>query len=159
MKNRSFKPGIGFGLASGVITTLGLMIGLFSSTNSKGIVLTGVFTIAFADSFSDAIGIHFSEESKGIHSDKEIWAFTFLTFITKLFVALSFVPLILLLSLNQSIVLNIILGFLMLSVFSYMMAKNQNKKPLKVILEHVFATLFVISLTYYLGKLINKIFI
>ena len=55
MNNSSFKIGFGFGLASGVITTLGLMIGLFASTHSRVVVLGGILTIAIADSCSDAV--------------------------------------------------------------------------------------------------------
>ena len=60
---KSLKTGISFGLTSGTITTLGLMIGLNSGTNSRGIVIGGILTIAIADSFSDALGIHISEEA------------------------------------------------------------------------------------------------
>ena len=91
MKNH-FNIGIGFGLASGVITTLGLMIGLYASSYSKGYVLGGILTIAIADAFSDAAGIHFSEESKGRGEvlTKDIWLATIVTFFSKFFIALSF---------------------------------------------------------------------
>ncbi|MCR4290314.1 MAG: hypothetical protein NUV86_08670, partial [Candidatus Scalindua sp.] len=59
----SLKTGIIFGLTSGTITTLGLMIGLYSGTNSRCIVIGGILTIAVADSLSDALGIHISEEA------------------------------------------------------------------------------------------------
>ena len=63
----SIKVGFSFGLTSGIITTLGLMIGLNSSTNSSIVVIGGILTIAIADSLSDAIGIHIAEESENIH--------------------------------------------------------------------------------------------
>ena len=59
----SLRTGFCFGLTSGIITTIGLMAGLYSSTNSK-FVVGGILTIAVADAFSDALGIHISEESK-----------------------------------------------------------------------------------------------
>ena len=59
----SIKTGITFGITSGAITTLGLMIGLYSGTNSRGVVIGGILTIAIADSLSDALGIHISEEA------------------------------------------------------------------------------------------------
>ena len=61
MKN-SVRTGVSFGLTSAVITTLGLMVGLHSGTHSKMIVLSGIFTIAIADAFSDGLGIHISKE-------------------------------------------------------------------------------------------------
>jgi len=50
---RSFRIGFSFGLTSGIITTLGLMVGLYSSTNSQLVVIGGILTIAIADSLSD----------------------------------------------------------------------------------------------------------
>jgi len=62
MKN-SIKKGLGFGLTSGIITTLGLMIGLYFSTKSMLAVIGGIIIIAVADSLSDSLGMHISEET------------------------------------------------------------------------------------------------
>ena len=87
---KSLKIGMGFGLASSVITTLGLMVGLFSSTNSRGIVLAGIFTIAITEAFSDAFGIHFSEEANG-NNQKDVWMATLYTYISKFVVSSTFI--------------------------------------------------------------------
>jgi len=70
--NHSIKTGFSFGLTSGIITTLGLIIGLHAGTHSRLVVMGGILTIATADAFSDALGIHISEESETKHSNKEI---------------------------------------------------------------------------------------
>ena len=70
--NHSWKVGFSFGITSGIITTLGLMVGLNASTHSKLVVLGGILTIAIADSLSDAMSIHVTEESENKHSSKEI---------------------------------------------------------------------------------------
>ena len=51
----SFRVGMSFGLTSGIITTLGLIVGLHSGTHSKLAVIGGILTIAMADAFSDAL--------------------------------------------------------------------------------------------------------
>jgi len=43
------KTGVSFGLTSGIITTLGLMVGLHSGTQSRIAVVGGILTIAIAD--------------------------------------------------------------------------------------------------------------
>jgi len=63
----SLKTGLSFGLTSAIITTLGLMVGLHSGTHSRLAVIGGVLTIAIADAFSDAMGIHISEEAENVH--------------------------------------------------------------------------------------------
>ena len=48
---RSIRKGLGFGLNSGVITTLGMMVGLSASTQSRIAVIGGIIAIAIADAF------------------------------------------------------------------------------------------------------------
>ncbi|GAI78411.1 unnamed protein product [marine sediment metagenome] len=72
INKHSLKIGISFGTTSGIITTLGLMVGLNSGTHSQATIIGGILTIAIADSFSDALGIHVSEESEGKHTEREI---------------------------------------------------------------------------------------
>jgi vacuolar iron transporter family protein len=62
--NGSIRTGLHFGLTSWVITTLGMMVGLHSGTHSPRAVVGGILTIAVADAFSDAVGIHISEGSE-----------------------------------------------------------------------------------------------
>jgi VIT1/CCC1 family predicted Fe2+/Mn2+ transporter len=159
MDKSCLKTGFGFGLASGIITTLGLMIGLYSSTNSRGVVLGGILTIAIADAFSDAMGIHFSEEIEGVHTTKEIWISTVVTFFSKFFVSLSFVVAILLFPLKIGIFLNVFLSFLLVGIFSYVVAKSLNNSPWKAIIEHFLIMIVVIVVTYYAGRGIDFLFL
>ena len=155
----SRKTGISFGITSATITTLGLMVGLESSTQSKLVVIGGVFTIAIADAFSDALGIHISEESENIHSHKEIWIATTFTFLAKLIFALTFAVPILLLNLTTAIFINIIYGLTLLSFFSLYIAKNQGfRQRLGVMFEHLSIAIIVIIITHYVGHLIQLIF-
>src|SRR4030042_2592178 len=87
----SLNIGLSFGLTAGTITTLGLMVGLHSGTHSRIAVLSGILTIAIADAFSDALGIHISEESENKHTAKEIWESTIFTFLTKFIFAMTFI--------------------------------------------------------------------
>jgi len=125
----SLKIGFSFGLTSGIITTLGLMVGLHSGTNSKLVVLGGILTIAIADALSDALGIHISEESEDKHSPKEIWEATTSTFVSKFVFALTFIVPVLLLELSTAIVVGIIWGLSVLSILSFNIAKEQGARP------------------------------
>jgi len=148
----SLKTGITFGLTSGTITTLGLMIGLYSGTNSRGVVIGGILTIAIADSLSDALGIHISEEAR---IPLQVWAATVATFLSKLCAIIFVVP-VLVFDLPTAIVINLTWGLLVLTILSYYLAKSQGAKPWKVITEHIAITILVVTLTHYLGKLIAK---
>ena len=154
----SLKTGLSFGLTSGIITTLGLMVGLHSGTHSKLVVIGGILTIAIADAFSDALGIHVSEESENKHTTKEIWESTIFTFAAKFIFAMTFVVPILLFPLTTAIVVSIVWGLSMLSIFSYYLAKDQKEKPWKVIGEHLLIAVVVIIITHYVGHWIGSTF-
>jgi len=155
---RSILKGFSFGLTSGIITTLGLIVGLDSGTHSKAVVLGGILTIAVADAFSDALGIHISEESANIHSERSVWESTIATFIAKFLVALTFIVPIFFLDLAIAIYVSVAWGFLVIGVLSYKMAKAAKAEPLGVISEHVLITLVVIILTHLVGDFIGTHF-
>ena len=162
MKNmikNCLKSSIGFGIASGIITTLGLMVGLYSSTFSRGVVIAGILTIAIADSLSDAMGMHLAEETEGVHTDREIWNSTFFTFLTKFIVTISFLPSFFIFSLKFSIISNILWGFILIFIFSYLLSIQQKKRPIKAALEHSFLLLAVVVITYIVGRGIDKLFL
>ena len=155
----SIKKGLGFGLTSGIITTLGMIVGLNSGTHSKSIVLGGILIIAIADALSDALGVHVSEESENQHSNKEIWESTLATFISKFIFALSFIVPIILLPLNIAIVISIIWGLSLIVLFSFYIARQQKQtKTFNVVLEHLVIAILVIIGTNYIGNWINRFF-
>lgn len=153
----SLKIGFSFGLTSGIITTLGLMVGLHSGTHSKLVVLGGILTIAIADAFSDALGIHITEESENIHNVKEIWESTVSTFFSKLVFALTFVIPVLLFELTTAIMVSVIWGLTILCILSFKMAKGKKGKTWIVVAEHLIIALVVITITHYVGHWIAKV--
>jgi VIT1/CCC1 family predicted Fe2+/Mn2+ transporter len=153
----SLRTGISFGLTSAVITTLGLMVGLQSGTHSKIVVLAGILTIAIADAFSDALGIHVSEEAENKHTSKQIWAATISTFLAKFLFAMTFVLPVILFSLSTAIVISLIWGLSILSLLSYIIAKTQNEPPWKIVAEHLLISIVVIGLTHWVGDWLGKL--
>jgi vacuolar iron transporter family protein len=156
----SLKVGFSFGITSAIITTLGLIVGLNSSTHSRTVVIGGILMIAIADAFSDALGIHVSEESEGKHSRREIWESTISTFFYKFVFSLSFVVPFLIFSLANAVAVSILWGLILLNTFSYLLAKGQRKRHVwKVVAEHFFIAIIVIVATKILGEVVGKIFI
>ena len=154
----SIKTGLSFGLTSGIITTLGLMVGLHAGTDSELVVIGGILTIAVADAFSDALGIHISEESENKHTQREIWEATLSTFLSKFVFALTFVAPVLLLPLSTAIVVSVVWGLLVLSVLSLIIAREQGETPLKIVAEHITIAMVVIVITHYVGDFISSAF-
>lgn len=156
--DHSIKIGIAFGITSGIITTMGLMIGLDAGTQSKLAVLGGIFTIAIADAFSDALGIHVSEESEGVHTVKEVWMATGSTFLAKLIFSSTFAIAVIFLPLNTAMIVNIIWGLTALSVLTIVIAKDRKENIKNALFEHIGIAVLVIAASYGVGELISRYF-
>jgi VIT1/CCC1 family predicted Fe2+/Mn2+ transporter len=152
----SLRTGVSFGLTSGVITTLGLMVGLHAGTHSTLAVAGGILTIAIADAFSDALGIHITIEEENRHSQQDIWESTVMTFVAKFFVAVSFIVPVLLWSLETAIVASLAWGMALLMALSLRLAYEQRVAPWKVVGEHVAIALLVVTVTHYVGDWIRE---
>lgn len=153
----SKRKGFSFGLTSGIITTLGLIVGLDTSTRSKFVVISGILIIAVADALSDAMGMHISEEAEFSHSHLEVWEATFATFFSKLIFASTFIVPFLLLPLYYAVIASIVWGLALIILFSLYLAKRQKLKSYEVVFEHLVITVLVIILTYYIGSFIAKL--
>ncbi len=149
--NDSVLKGFGFGLTSGVITTLGLIVGLHSGTGSRNVIIAGILVIAIADALSDSLGIHISEES-GNSDKKNIWTATIATLLSKFVFALTFIVPIMILELSTAIIVSIIWGLFLIATFSYYIAKKQKEAPYKAVLEHLVIAIVVIILTHVVGQ-------
>ena len=152
------KTGFCFGLTSGIITTLGLMVGLNSGTGSKLAVIGGILTIAVADAFSDALGIHISEEAENVHSTREVWEATVFTFASKFLVASTFIVPVLLFDLTFAVVVSLVWGFFVLGVLSIFLARDQEKDAWKVVAEHLLILAVVVIATDLVGGWIGATF-
>jgi len=157
-RERGFLTGVFFGTGSGVITTLGLIVGLFAGTDSIAAVMGGILVIAVSDSMSDAFGIHLSEESRPDSTQRGVWVATGATFVTKFMMAVTFVVPLLILPLDQAVVACLIWGIVVLSVLSVFIARQQQLAPWGVISEHLSIAALVMVLSWLVGVGVNRLF-
>jgi len=152
---RSFVQGSSFGLTSAIITTLGLMVGLHSGTHSRLAVVGGIVTIAIADAFSDAFGMHVSQEAGDNNNGTvDLWFAAASVFITKFFLAMTFLIPVLLLDLTVATVVSVGWGFGLLGVASYWIAKRQQTGPWKAVGEHFLIGSVVVATNHFVGMLV-----
>ncbi|HDQ88679.1 MAG TPA: hypothetical protein ENN92_00830, partial [candidate division WWE3 bacterium] len=150
--------GLGFGLTSGIITTLGTIIGLNAATQSKTAVIGGILTVALADAFSDALAIHITEESTGNHDSSYLWKATFSTFFFKMVFALSFVLPFLVLEYGLAILVCLVWATLVIGIFSFITAKKREESAIKAVLEHLIVGGLVVGATQIVGSVISEVF-
>lgn len=156
--NDGARTGIFFGATSGVITTIGLIVGLHAGTQSLIAVIGGILVIAVADAMSDALGIHLSEEANPDASHRRIWTATIATFLTKLTVALTFAVPLVLLPLAIAVPVAVLWGLLVITLLSYYLARSQKVPVLPVIAEHVFITIVVVVIAHFIGVWVQSVY-
>ena len=150
-KSDGARTGLFFGATSGVITTIGLIVGLNSGTRSITAVLGGILVIAVADAMSDALGIHLAEEADPNTDHGHVWAATIMTFLTKFVFSISFAIPLLLLPLTTAVAVSVIWGLLVIVILSYFLARSQDESPLYIIGEHLGIAILVLVFSHYIG--------
>lgn len=153
---RGMLTGVFFGTGSGVITTLGLIVGLFAGTESLAAVMGGILVIAVSDSMSDAFGIHLSEEARPDSTPRSVWLATLATLVTKFLMASTFALPLLLLPLQQAVIACLIWGAIVLTVLSIFIAKQQNEPSWSVVAEHLGIATLVMMLSWLVGMGVNN---
>ncbi len=158
--SHQFITGISFGLTSGVITALGMIVGLHAATSSKLAVVAGIIIMAIADGLADAAGIHVAEETeieKGEikHSHKEVWLSTIFTFLFVTVFILTFVIPILIFTLRTAVFVAVGWGIFLIISLNYYIARIKKENAVKLIIGHLLLALFVVIISYWVGSLIS----
>jgi VIT1/CCC1 family predicted Fe2+/Mn2+ transporter len=146
-----------FGATSAIVTCLAFIIGLSKITNSKLSIIGSLLVIAIADNISDTLGIHIYQESD-LKKSEVVRVSTFLNFITRFFVILIFILLVLFLPTGYAIIFSIVWGLSLLVTLSYFIAKGQKANPYSAIFWHVALAVSVIIISNFLTEWIMNIF-
>lgn len=154
--NNALKKGLGFGLSSAVIATLAIIVGMHAGTNLKHAVVSAVLVIAFADSLADSLAVYFSEKEG--NQEKDVILTTVTAFFTKLVFALTFLIPIFIFDLHAAIWIDILYGFIILTIYSFNLAKTTNKGVTKTITSHILLAIFVIASSHAIGAIINNLY-
>jgi hypothetical protein len=128
-----------FGATSAIITNLGIITGLGTLTHPKLSIIGALLVIALADNLSDSFGIHIYQESEHL-GKKEVWFSTLTNFLTRLFVSLTFIILII-----------VLWGLFVLTVMTYLIAKQQKINPTSAILVHITIAVVVVIASNFIG--------
>ncbi len=158
LKNKGARTGVYFGATSGVITTVGLIAGLYAGTESVVAVLGGILVIAVADAMSDALGIHLAQEADPDSTSEHIWSATISTFLTKFVVALTFAVPVMWLPLQTAVIVSIGWGLLIIGLLSWFLARSQQNAVLPVVSEHLGIAIAVVVVSYYIGVWVHQAF-
>lgn len=147
-----------FGISSGVLTTLGVMVGLMGATSSRLAVIGGILSIAIADSLSDAIGVYSLKKAERGTTQKQAIKSGTNVFLGKIIFTSSFLMPFLLFSLITAIIVNIVWGILLIAFLNLLIAIAQEENIPKTIAKNTLIAIGIVILSYLVGLLINLVF-
>lgn len=142
----AFELGVGsiFGSYSGIITSLGLILGMFGGKLEKRAFIIGLLSLSMSDSFSDAFGIY--------NATEQSWEQGLQTFISKFIYPLLMIIPFLLTNVKYAVYINIIFGSIILASVSHKLLGT-----IEGMLSNVMLTWVVIVLIYFISGHIEKI--
>jgi hypothetical protein len=140
-----------FGATSAVITGLAVIIGLSGMANSNITIIAALLIFALADNISDSFGMHIYQKSQHINGARKA---TIMNFLTRIAIILSFVLFILLLPIDYAVASSIIFGLAIITVLSYLIAKDQKINPCSAIAKYLTLAILVVLASFYLKEII-----
>jgi vacuolar iron transporter family protein len=129
---------------------MGVSVGLNAATATKAAIVSGLLIIAVADNISDSLSIHIYQESEGLES-KSAFRSTITNFLARFLATFTFVALVI--ALPPALVGPILLawGLVLLSVLTYLLARERGVSAASEIVKHVAVALLVVFVSRTLG--------
>lgn len=153
--NRNIRTGINFGIISGVLTVTGIVVGLVSAGASKEVLAAAVLIIAFADAFSDSLGIYLSADKST--ENKNLWQSLALAFFAKLIIASSFLIPALLANGIIAMWISVVWSAILLGAIGYYLGNSSDKNNvIAVIVRYLVILAAVCVIAYYIGNIFKS---
>ena len=146
---------ITFGMTSAIISGIAAIGTLFANPEGKMLVIPSLLVFAIADNIADTFGMHMYQDAE-LLKDKQVWVGTLFNYLARLFISLLFIGILLVFPPILASILCIIVGLILLTFISYLIAQRRKSNPWMMIMEHVGLALVVLILSTTVGSLIRS---
>ena len=150
-KCRRYWTKFSFGATSGIMTNIGLIVGLDKLAHPKTSIIGAILVIAIADNISDSMGIHIYKESECI-TNREVLFSTLTNFLARLVVSLVFIVFVAVLPIKLAVLCSLAWGLGLLAIMSYTSAKERGANTYLEVFEHIIIALFVVIISKFAGQ-------
>jgi VIT1/CCC1 family predicted Fe2+/Mn2+ transporter len=137
---------LSFGGPSAIVTSMALIVGLDAVTAARVTVVTSLLIIGIGDNLTDSLSVHIYQESERL-AERQALRTTVANFFTRIFVALSFVFLFLLVPTSMAIYICVLWGFILLAGLSWLLARVRGASAISEIWKHSAVAFVVIALS------------
>ncbi|MFC1640973.1 CYTH domain-containing protein [Patescibacteria group bacterium] len=145
-----------FGITSGILTTVGVLVGMCAATPERIAIVAAIVAIAVADSFSDAFGIYMCKMSDRGNNRKAALRYAAGTFAGKCFFPLTFVVPILYLPIKIGIGIDLAWGGTVLALLSAEQAIVAQKSIGKTVGQNMGLAVLIIAAATTGGMLVAR---
>ena len=146
---------LSFGITSGILTTVGVLVGVNAATSSRLSVIAAIAAIAIADSLSDSFGMYMSKNAERGSDSKSAFRYAAGTFIGKLILPLTFMIPIFIFSLEIGVFADIIWGAIALAILSAEQAVVSQKSILKIICRNLGIAALIVVFSAIVGTFLS----
>jgi VIT1/CCC1 family predicted Fe2+/Mn2+ transporter len=147
---------ISFGSPSAIVTSMALIAGLDAATSAKTTVLASLLIIGLADNLTDSLSVHIYQESERL-AGARAFRTTVANFVARFTVSLSFIALFLALPTGTAVAVCLVWGVFLLSLLSYLLAKEREVSAVLEIVKHVGVATAVIAMSGAIGYVVRAV--
>jgi vacuolar iron transporter family protein len=151
------KSGIGFGLTSGIITTVGLIVGLYTLNASSIMFIGGILTIAISDSISDSFGMNVAQRTTCHASFKDGLLAFVATLITKAFISVSFIMPFILFTTGYAVLFSLLWTAILTIILSIYLSKTNGQTIPRTLLINALIVIIAIAAVYFTQQWIHSL--
>jgi hypothetical protein len=147
-------PSVSFGATSAIVTSMGLISGFGAAGISRPTIVAGLLIVGLADNLTDSLSIHIYQESEKLEQRAAFRA-TVGNFAIRLLISLSFITLVIRLSIRDLVAASLLWGLLLLAGLTWFIARSRHANVLTEILKHLGVAAAVIAASHATGAFID----
>lgn len=147
-----------FGITSGVLTTVGVLVGVNSAAASRLAVIASIVAVAMADSWSDAFGMFNSKMAERGASRTQALRFAAATLTAKMLVPLTFILPLAALELSTAVIVCLVWGAVLLALLSAEQALVSQQSVRNMVARNLGLAMFIMLISKTAGHLIGWMF-
>jgi predicted adenylyl cyclase CyaB len=148
---------LAFGITSGILTTIGVLVGVNSATADRLSVVAAVVAIAVADSCSDAFGMYMAKMSERGVAPKQALRHALGTLVGKAFLPFTFLVPLVVLPLGIAVAVDLAWGALALALLSAEQAVVEQRAVTRRVARNLGLALVIIANSTLAGSLVARL--
>lgn len=145
---------VSFGGTAAIVTSMALIAGLEAANAGKATVVGALLIAAIADNLTDSLSVHVYQESEQMEQ-RDAFLGTVSNFATRLVVCMTFVAIVAVSWHHSAAAWGIVWGMALLSVLSYVLARERTVNAAAEVAKHVITAVAVVIVSEAIGHWIN----